>query len=277
VAFEEEKDNGTLLTLNRGLQVLEGVARQEGTSTAKGLSDEVGIKIGTCYQILRTLQASGYVERLPGGRYGLGARVAFLSGHFESNTAPPTALLAVLRDLHATLDESVYISLRQGSKVVIAATMEGTRAVRVGPLHVGYSDHPHARATTKCFLAYTDPRELHSYVNPDSLERLTHATITSWTDLLEDFRVTRERGYGMDIEEFTEGVGCISSIILNGDAVAVGAFGISMPIGRLDLRRDQAIAAAKHAGRCASEALGYQGPYPPLNSQKTQRKQRVAQ
>jgi IclR family acetate operon transcriptional repressor len=272
----EEKDSGVLLTLNRGLQVLEGIARQEGNATAKGLSDQFGIKIGTCYQILRTLQMSGYAERLPGGRYGLGTRLASLSGRFESNAAPPPAVLAVLRNLHATLDESVYISLRQGSKIVIAATMEGTRSVRVGPLHVGYSEYPHARATTKCFLAYTDPREFQSYLNRDNLEKLTPATITDWDELLEDFRITRERGFGMDVEEFTEGVGCISAVMVNSDSVAVGALGISMPVGRLNLRFDEAVAAAKEAGHRASEALGYQGSYPPVEKRKARPKKEPA-
>lgn len=268
----EENDRGVLLTLHRGLQTLEAVARLGGDATAKELSDQLNIHVGTCYQILRTLQVNGYVKRLPGGRYGLGPQISSLSGHFESNTAPPTALLAVLRDLHAVVDESVYISLRQGSKIVISAYMEGTKAVRVGALHVGYSDYPHARATSKCFLAYTDPREFKSYLNKEHLEKLTPATIDNWDELLQDFRITRDRGFGLDIEEFTEGVGCIAAVILNNDSLAVGAIGVSMPIAALKLRSDEIIRAAKEAGQRASEALGYQGSYPPgkLNKRKKQ-------
>ena len=264
----EENERGVLLTLHRGLQTLEAVAELGGDATAKVLSDKLKINVGTCYQILRTLQVDGYVERLSGGRYGLGPQVSSLSGYFETNMAPPKALLAVLRDLHSVIDESVYISLRQGSKIVISSFMEGTKAVRVGALHVGYSGYPHARASTKCFRAYTDPREFKSYLNKENLEKLTTATIDNWDDLLDDFRRTRERGFSLEFEEFTEGVGCIATVILNSDSLAVGAIGVSMPVAALKLRFDEIVGAAVEAGHRASEALGYQGSYPPKRSNK---------
>lgn len=256
-------DRGILLTLEKGLRVLENVASNQGQATAKSLSEAEGIHIGTCYQVLRTLQLQGYVERFPGGRYGLGQRLGFLLDRFEADTAPPVAVLDVLRELHADLDESVYISLRQGSKIAIAAQLEGTKAVRVGPLQVGYSGYSHARATSKCFLAFTDPDELGIFVDREGLEPLTQATITEWTGLLDDLQRIRDRGYALDVEEFQEGVGCIGTVLINGDGVAVGALGISVPVDRFRRSQDTLIQAAQDAGRKASAALGFHGTYPP--------------
>lgn len=258
-----DRERGILLTLKKGLRVLEGVASSQGQATAKSLSEEEGIHIGTCYQVLRTLQLQGYVERYPGGRYGLGQRLGFLLEHFEANATPPAGVLDVLRGLHTDLDESVYVSLRQGSKIAIAAQLEGTKAVRVGLLQVGYSSYPHARATSKCFLAFTDPDELGTFLSEQDLEALTHATITDWAAFLDELHRIRTRGYALDVEEFQEGVGCISTVLLNGDGVAVGALGISVPVDRFRRSQETLIQAARDAGRKASVALGFQGTYPP--------------
>lgn len=254
---------GVLLTLDRGISVLEEIARQEGEATAKGLSQTLGINVGTCYQILRTLYVNGYVTRLPGSRYGLGTRIAYLIDQYESSAAPPPELIAVLHDLHKEVGESVYISLRSGTKIRIADYLEGTKAVRVGGIHIGYSDHPHARASGKCFLAFLDPSDLETYVDKEKLEAITSATITDWSDLLDDLEATRQRGYALDIEEFNDGVGCLSTVLLGRDGTPMGAFAVSMPINGLEERRDELAAAALEAGRRGSELLGYQGEYPP--------------
>src|SRR5262245_51058231 len=83
-----EGSSGLLLTLDRGIQVLEQIARGQGRATAKSLTADLGINLGTCYQLLRTLQAHGYVHRLHGGRYGLGTRIGFLADHYSSSVAP---------------------------------------------------------------------------------------------------------------------------------------------------------------------------------------------
>lgn len=222
-----------LLTLERGIRVLEEVARQEGEATAKRLSEALGMNLGTCYQILRTLLVNRYVNRLPGSRYELGPRVAFLIDRYELFAAAPPEVIDILRDLHGKLEESVYCSLRRGAKIPIAAFLEGTKAVRVRPLHVGYSNHPHSRASGKCFLAFTDPRELERFVDKENLESLTEHTITDWGEFLEELEVTRQRGFALDLEEFNEGVACVATVLLGGDGLALGAFAVSLPASRL--------------------------------------------
>ena len=69
----EKSATGVLLSLKRGLRILEAIATSNGASTAKSLRHETHIKIGTCYHILRTLEDEGFVMRLPGSRLGLGS------------------------------------------------------------------------------------------------------------------------------------------------------------------------------------------------------------
>lgn len=259
----DDSRQGVLLTLDRGIRVLEEIARLEGQATARMISVNLGINVGTCYQLLRTLVVNGYVTRLPGSTYGLGPRLAYIVEHFASVAAPPAELLAVLRDLHAELAESVYVSMRSGNRLQIASYLEGTRAVRVSPLHVGYNDHLHARASGKAFLAYIDPDDLEMYIDKQHLEPVTPHTVTDWDELLTELGRTRERGYALDIEEFNEGVACLSVPLLGPEATVLGAFAVSLPVGGFGDRQAAIATAALSAGQRGSRMLGYRGCYPP--------------
>lgn len=258
-----EPANGLLLTLNRGIQVLEQIARDKGRATAKSLSADLAINLGTCYQLLRTLQANGYVHRLPGGRYGLGTRIGFLAEHYESAVSPPPELIDTLHDLHEALQETVYISIRRNHDMPIVGLLEGTKMLRVGNLTVGYAGHPNARASVKALLAWADDKVTNGLIETREFERLTPNTITTWDGFLKELEITRDRGYGLDNEEYADGVACIGAVILDEETVPYGAYGTSFPAARL--QRDEApiARAVMEAGERASRFMGYNGPYPP--------------
>jgi DNA-binding IclR family transcriptional regulator len=265
-AKDQGRDRGILLTLEKGLKVLESIARARGQATPKSISEELPIHLATIYQVLRTLQANGYIERHPGSKYRLGPRLGFLLDRFETIVSPPPQVLTVLSELHAELDESVYVSLRHGSHIAIAAQLEGTRAVRVGALQVGFNAHPHARATSKCLLAYTDTDQLDAVLGTEPLAAITPHTIVTREALVEDFAAIRERGYALDLEEYQPGVGCIGVVLVDNSAHAIGAIGVSVPLDRFRASQDELVAGALAAGKRASEALGYRGHYPPTRT-----------
>ena len=255
-----------LLTLDRGLRVLEEIARFEGDATAKSISASVGVKLGTCYQLLRTLEQRGYVHKLPGSRFGLGNRVGFLIEYYDSHKEPPVEFLEILHDLHRDLEETVYVSLRRGKNIEIAAQLEGTGPIRVSTLSVGYGGYPHVRATTKAFLANSDDPTRRQFLGSDSLESLTPNTITD-RDLLDaEFQTIRVRGYALDNEEFMIGIGCIGAVILDSAGEPIGAYGTSFPSSRLSTDRDTISANVMTAAERASRVAGYEGTYPPRSA-----------
>lgn len=263
IKAKNDPPDGLLLTLNRGIQVLEQVARDKGRATAKSLSADLGINLGTCYQLLRTLQANGYVHRLPGGSYGLGTRIGFLAEHYDSAVSPPPELVDTLHDLHEGLQETVYISIRRNRDIPIVGLLEGTKMLRVGNLTVGYAGHPNARASVKALLAWADDKFINDLIESREFEPLTPNTITTWDGFLAELENTRVRGYGLDNEEYAEGVACIGAVILDEEGVPYGAYGTSFPAGRLASDETEIAKAVMEAGERASRFMGYNGPYPP--------------
>ncbi|WP_052489263.1 IclR family transcriptional regulator [Streptomyces sp. 150FB] len=220
-----------LHTLERGLALLEAVAASDGTATAKALSRRLDLKIGTCYHLLRTLRAGGYIVRLPGGRYDVGPRASSLSRHLQRRSGPAPELVAILAQLHARTRETSYLSgwhhgvLRLQHYVADAPTDDVTG------LDVGYAAHMHARASCKAVLACLPDDQLEAILSSRSLERLTPHTITDFAALTADLALVRRRGYALDQEEFTEGVACVSAPFFAGQ-IPAGAFTVSVSIPR---------------------------------------------
>src|SRR5579885_1168557 len=117
-----------LSTLQRGLRVLEAVAQEPGNVTAKQLSKQLGIRQGACYHLLRTLQEEGYVVRLPGGKYDLNGRVAYLQDSFRSRLTPDLRVLTTLRDLHEQVDETACVCGWYRERIVLQWYLEPKRA-----------------------------------------------------------------------------------------------------------------------------------------------------
>lgn len=259
----ESRSSGTLLTLERGIRVIEHIAAQDGRATAKSTSAATGVNPGTCYQLIRTFEAHGYVTRRPGGLLALGPALGRLSDRYLEQAEPPPAVFDGLQRLHDAIEETVYVSLIRRDTIPLVALREGTRAIRVGNLEVGYAGAPHARASCQAAIAYLPRSERTRFVDPDGLEALTERTITDWSRFEERLDTVRARGYAIECEEFTEGVACLGAVIIDRDHTVLGAFGTSFAIGTTARTPDEMAQIMMRVGADTSRALGYDGPYPP--------------
>jgi IclR family transcriptional regulator, acetate operon repressor len=262
---------GTLLTLDRGIRVLEEIARGNGLGTARSIGATLGINQGTIYQILRTLQDTGYVHRQPGGRYQLGARIAYLVDGYQIQAAPPQVIIDHLHTLHHATDETVYAALALGSAISIVASHESTKRLRVGNFDGGYSAAPHATAAGKAFLAFCEVSELDDYFDDHQLERVSENTITDWDDLLHELSKARARGVAFDREESDIGISGIGAVIIGSRGEPVGAYATAMPVARFDDAVESVSTAMLKVGDDASRALGYRGEYPPKDASSRHR------
>jgi IclR family transcriptional regulator, acetate operon repressor len=252
MATSSKRAGGILTTLQRGLTLLQLVATER--TTARELCDRLGLKRGTCYNLLRTLAAEGYVSRLPDGRYGLGNRLASLHDRARECLAPPPELLEILLQLHRQLDETVYMVRWSGEEIVLQRYFESARSLRVGGLEIGYSQHTHARASCKAILAHLPEARVRDYFAPRRLPRLTPHTKTSIDELLADLRVTASRGYALDLEEFAEGICCVAVPFFDGRGFPVGSYAVSVPATRFHPRLPVLTRALRRAAAWACRA-----------------------
>ncbi|HEY8284713.1 MAG TPA: IclR family transcriptional regulator [Chloroflexota bacterium] len=262
---EQPTARRSLTTLQRGLRVLEVVAAEHGQITAKQLSKRMGIRQGTCYHLLRTLQEEGYVVRLPGGQYDLNGRVAFLQDSLRSRLTPDLKVLSILRELHETVNETTCVCGWYREQIVVQWYLEPKRALHARSLEIGYDQNAHARASTKAILAFLPDKLVRAYFTSRGMPKLTAHTLTDIEGLLSNLATTARLGCAIDREEMARGVCCIGAPYFDERAFPIGAYGLSVPTDRFEENYELLVSAVMAAAKDTSIKCGYAGSYPPAS------------
>ncbi|AQW48392.1 IclR family transcriptional regulator [Streptomyces violaceusniger] len=241
-----EKPAALLQTLERGLQVLEAIAIAEQGATAKALSSKVGIKISTCYHILRTLVNNNYVIRLPHGRYGIGERAAALIPHTQRSRAAPPPLTALVHRLHNRTQEDSFLTGWSDEALVLRQRVpEAANAAATQPMAL------HACAAGKAVLAYLTPEQVDATLT-SGLRSLTPYTITDYDYLRADLARTRRRGYALDIEEFSPGACSAAAAYFDATGLPLGSFAISASKPRFEAHRVELVRQVQEVAAMAN-------------------------
>jgi DNA-binding IclR family transcriptional regulator len=203
----------------------------EETRTAMGIAQSLGLSLPTAYHLLNTLVDSHLLVRDERKRYHLDVGVDTLAHGYDRQAQPPRQLLAPLEEVGKQTGENVYLSGWRLGELQVLAQLEGTRAVRVASQLTGFRGNAHARASGKVLLAYSPQPVRQDYAPDRDLTAWTAATITNPVRLAEELREVRDRGYAVDEEEFTIGVGCVAVPLISGETL-IGAYTVSAPVER---------------------------------------------
>jgi DNA-binding IclR family transcriptional regulator len=234
----------------KAVAVLAFVAEQDEPQRAREVAAAVGLPTATAYHLLDTLVDAGLLSKDDRRQYGLGPRIGALADAYYRRTAPPPRMLTALRRLASVTGETAYLSARRRDEVVLIQTIEGRHPVRVVGLHTGYSANLHARASGKVLMAFGAPDLAERCLARRALPALTPRTITDPDALRAELLRTRERGYGLDEEEFAVGATCVAAPVVDG-SVAIAALTVAVPSARFAENAESLIDAVRTAAAAA--------------------------
>jgi DNA-binding IclR family transcriptional regulator len=264
-------EKGDLLhSVQRALRVLSLVAEYPQGLTAREISLALSLNISTCYHILNTLVASGYLDRHPRGQvYMLGPQIPFLNNAFvqglacpdpslqaeEDRWSTPVPLVRCLRSVLYRLTEQTqepsYLACWRYGEIVLQAIVEAPQAAKVTKLYVGYRGQAHCHALGKVLLAYSDPAIVVDYLDAHPLAPFGPNTIVQRSKFIEELNDIVRQGYSVDREEFSHDTCCIAAPIFAPQGHVVAALAISFTPDALARRAEWLIAqvtrAANHA------------------------------
>jgi IclR family acetate operon transcriptional repressor len=237
-------------SVGKAVSILVWLAGQAEARSAKQIATALQLPIATAYHLLDTLAQDGMLFKDEHRRYHLGPSIGLLVDAFQRQNSPPEYLLAPLRRLAEELGETAYLSMADELDVVVAASVEGSRAVRVRGLHVGFRGALHARGSGKLLLAYAGEERIETYL-AGPLDPRTPSTIVDPQALRAELAAIRARGHAFDEEEFTEGVSGVSAPVLQA-GIPIAAYTISTPTERFRALHNDLTAAVVAAAAAAS-------------------------
>ncbi|MCQ6272300.1 IclR family transcriptional regulator [Pseudarthrobacter sp. R1] len=250
---DEPRSQTRIQSVSRAVGLLLAVAESTDGETAKRLAEKSGLSLATTYHLLTTLWGEGMLTKDDLRVFRLGTRVGALVDAYQRLDSVPAAYRQALQSVARRTGESVFLGVWRNSGVQVLDRAEGTHAVRVVGLDVGFAEDMHARASAKLFLAFA-PKDLRDGVlERMRLRPLTPQTITRKSNLLSEFTKIRESGLAYDREEFRAGVTCVSVPIWRGDNIAA-CLTVSSPTQRFEDNEGEIVSALKEAAESVREA-----------------------
>jgi DNA-binding IclR family transcriptional regulator len=215
----------------RTLRILEVLGDARGPMSVTELHTRTGYPRSSLHQLLHTMIAMGWIEATnEGAMVGIGSR-ALLVGTAYLDRDP--ALPHGIRTLELIREDTGYTchyARLEGSSVIYLATREAIAPARATS-RVGRQLPAHATSLGKALLAELTATEVSLELPSDPLPSLTQNTVTTHAALAAELEKTRQRGYALEREQNTLGLGCIG-VAVPYRIPATDAISCSIPIAR---------------------------------------------
>ena len=140
--------------------------------------------------------------------------------------------LRLLCELHR---ENVNLSILDGTDVVYLDVIESPQRVKLAAV-TGQRLPAFSTASGKAILSFL-PEEIVQQLLARGIPQYTQRTLTSPSDLMEDFVRAREQGFAISEQEFEDGINAIAAPIFNASHQPIASISVAGPAYRLSRER----------------------------------------
>jgi DNA-binding IclR family transcriptional regulator len=222
--------------LRRASDILDALAAAGKPVRAAALAESTGFSRSTLYLMLETLARMQWIEKRDEG-YVVGVGLFELGNAYVRHDALQAAFREGARAFIRQHNEVVQLAVLDGVQVVYVAREDAHRPVRLVS-DLGSRLPAHGCALGKALLAsFADEEIIERF--PERLEAVTPRTITRRATLLRELAGIRLSGLAVEREEVAEGLSCFAAYVGMTPAGKRVAVSTSVPVGRLDARREK--------------------------------------
>ncbi|TVT52440.1 IclR family transcriptional regulator [Amycolatopsis rhizosphaerae] len=217
----------------RAADILELFLGAETALSAAEITARLGLPRSTTHELLTTLVARRYLDRLTGEEttYRLGPKLLELGSRYQERLEFAAEADAVARSVAARCGETVHVAVLDGLDVVYISKADSTHSVRLIS-EVGRRLPAHCTAVGKALLAGLPTEELAERLHGHRLTALTGRSITSRAALLPELDRVRADGVAHERGESNPDAGCVAAPVPDARGRWVAAMSISIPTSR---------------------------------------------
>lgn len=221
----ESNNKPSAPALERGLLILEALAKSRGGLTLSQLTRYLHLPKSSVFCLLRTLEQFGYLCRdAESGKYTVTLRICTLANMALNGFSLREKAKPFLRRLCEATRLTVHMGVLEQASCVLIEKISPPGTVPVATW-VGKHLSLHCTALGKAVSAYLPEAQLEASVHEHGFLRHNENTISSLKRFKQDLAIVRERGYALDDEEEEIGIRCIGAPIFHGSR-AIGGISI---------------------------------------------------
>jgi IclR family transcriptional regulator, pca regulon regulatory protein len=226
-----EGDPDFVLSLARGLRVIEAFEGHTGGRSVADVARLTGLSRAAVRRSLKTLQVLGYAES-GGPVYRLTTRVLRLGFSYLSSASLPTLAQPLLERITEAVHESSSLSVLEGDEIVYIARSASKRIMSVG-LSVGSRLPAFCTSMGRILLAAMGEEQLSGYLKNAQVRALTPKTITDKRLLREIVVRIRTDGFAVTDEELELGLRSIAVPVRTRNGRVVAAMNVGVHAARV--------------------------------------------
>ncbi len=212
----------------RALNVIEALFSGTAPKSLSDLSKELDIPTASLFRIMKNLARREYVTVLEGNpvRYTIGHKPFQLVTEYRSRLDQKDVIKPVMQELTAKTNQTAQYAVFQNGQFIYIEQVLSTAELNIiaqlyMPLEVN------ASAGAKVILANQPEELINQYLSGILLHKRTVHTIDETEAFKRELELTKKRGFGMDDEEFTIGIGCMAVPVFDGDGQCTAAIGVT--------------------------------------------------
>ena len=221
-----------MLTLARGLRVIESFESHRDGRSIVEISQSTGLSRAAIRRILLTLELLGYVERSR-QVYRLRTQILRLGFSFLSSSSVVEAARPVLERISEHLHESSSMSMLDRGEIVYVARSAASRILAAG-LSVGSRLPAYCTSMGRVLLAALPDEKLNAYFEELQPKAYTPKTVTRIPQLRKAILQVRKDGYAIVDEELESGLRSIAVPVLTRGNNVVAAINVGTHVSRVD-------------------------------------------
>lgn len=217
----------------RAADILELFLDEQVQLSATEIIERLGLPRSTTHELLTTLVARKYLDRLAGEEtvYRLGPKLLELGACYQQRLEFGVEADAVARLVAAQCGETVHVAVLDGLEVVYVSKIDSTRSVRLISA-VGRRLPANCTAVGKVLLAGLSREEVNHRLKGHRLTALTEHSVTSRPELAAQLDVARLTGVAHERGESNPDAGCVAAAVVDSRGEWVAAMSISIPASR---------------------------------------------
>ncbi len=229
--------------LERCLEVVELLSEDPQWRRLSDIASALDLQKGPAHRLLSEMSTLGWVEQdAATERYRLSLKLALLGQQYLRGTGLPGVVQPVLDEAARRCRELVRLTVLQGDALHWFASSQGAAPGLMYQPSLSGRPRLHTTANGKAWLASLDDEAATRLALQGGLGQAALGgprALSTVQGLLAELAATRERGYGLSVEEAESGVKAIAIVVRAADDQrVVGTMSIAGPLLRMGPERD---------------------------------------
>lgn len=220
----------TVLSLAKGLRVLEAFSAREPELTVSQIASKARLDAGTAFRVIKTFVLVGYLRQIEGTkRYRLAMKVLDLGFNALSGMDLHESSRPVLRTLVNQVSEAASLSVLEGADVVyIERVQAGLTRLGVN-IRVGSRVPAYCTAAGHAILAHLPAGRRTEILRMKERVKLTPKTPVTIPEIERRLKRVRQAGYALSDQETVPGLRVLAAPVLDPDGHPYGAVSVAGP------------------------------------------------